>query len=277
MTESARMREGLARPPLPDYDKPPVVEVALGMQFRPPLAVDPMELAPLRDLWMPRYPKLGRQPPLPAVVEGQRVEPGIRVMLGADPPLQRQWFMSEDERDLVQLQQDRLIVNWRALDGAVPYPRYEHVRARFDEASLDLWDFIASRGKPEPVVEQAEANYINAIDPQDGPANLEAVFSWWGDSLADHHLFRPTEVSLAMVFDVPKLGTPPVRMYVNVQPADGADGRRVLFMTITVRGAPADTTRDGALAFIDEARQHIVNSFTEMTTETMHELWGRRA
>jgi hypothetical protein len=80
-----------------------------------------------------------------------------------------------------------------------------------------------------------------------------------------------------MVFPVHDVGNPPVRMYVNVQPADAEDGRKVLLMTLTVRGAPADTSRDGAVEFMNGAREHIVRTFTEMTTPEMHEKWQRRA
>lgn len=255
-----------------------MVEVALGMQLRPPLQVGPMELVPLRDRWSNLYPAHDQQVPLPPTVEGERSDLGMRVVMGGMPKLQRQWFVSADGRDLIQLQQDRLIVNWRAMDGAIPYPRYEHVRERVDQASRDLWDFVSSRGEPEFVVEQVEASYINAIEVPDGIGRLDRVYAWWGDALErQHHLGHPTDATLGMVFDVPDLGTPPVRMYVNVQPADAQEGRRVLFMTLTVRGAPADTSREGALVFMDGARGHIVNTFTEMTTDAMHQVWGRRA
>ena len=41
-------------------------------------------------------------------------------------------------------------------------------------------------------------------------------------------------------------------------------------MTLTLRGAPADTQLEGALAFFDEAHEHLDRSFLELTPTAMH-------
>jgi len=41
---------------LPEFSNPPVVEVALGVQFRPVYGLRPIELAILREKWRSKYP-----------------------------------------------------------------------------------------------------------------------------------------------------------------------------------------------------------------------------
>jgi len=53
---------------LPDYERPPVVEVVLGVQLRP-LQLRAIDLGPLRDIWKDRYPEL-----LVIAPEGARVQ-----------------------------------------------------------------------------------------------------------------------------------------------------------------------------------------------------------
>ena len=277
MAQSLDMSDGLTRPPLPDFADPPVVEVALGVQFQPPVELSPLDLGPLRERWRDRFPRLEQQPPLPPVVEAERASQlGVQVVVGA-APMVRQWFLAEEGRELIQLQQDRLIVNWRDVDGQVPYPRYEHVAALFAEASEALWNFLAEQNLPQPSVTQAEVNYINAIRVPDGLGDLGRVFSWWSSPAEHgHQLGNPEEATAGMIFRVRDMGSGPVRMYVDVQPADTTQGR-VLLMTLTVRGAPADTSRVSAIEFMGQGRAHIVNGFSEMTTAEMHEVWGRRS
>ena len=86
MAQSLDMSDGLTRPPLPDFADPPVVEVALGVQFQPPVELSPLDLGPLRERWRDRFPRLEQQPPLPPVVEAERASQlGVQVVVGAAP------------------------------------------------------------------------------------------------------------------------------------------------------------------------------------------------
>lgn len=78
-----------------------------------------------------------------------------------------------------------------------------------------------------------------------------------------------------MTFSVPDVGLPPVRMYVSLEPGQRADGRRVLFLTLTVRGAPGGAKMGDAVQFMDQAHDHLVRSFSELAPEPMHVAWER--
>ena len=260
----------------PDFENPPVVEMALGVQFRPLFAVRGITLAPLRERWRAEYPGVEEQPPLAPGIEGP-LAPGLGLAIGFGPvPSARHWFLSEDGTNLVQVQNDRLIVNWRQGDSAAPYPRYERMRALFEERVREFASFLKDEQIGSVDIVQAEINYINAVPVEAGEqGRLGRLLRAWGGT-AGHHLGEPEQARVALAFVIPDVGHPPVRLHVSVDPAQRPDGAPVLFMTLTARGAPNGRAVEDALKFLDEAHDHVTQSFLELTPETMHTIWGLR-
>jgi uncharacterized protein (TIGR04255 family) len=260
---------------LPKFERPPVVEVAMGVQFRPVFGLRGLALAPLREAWRSEYPRTEEQPPLAPSVEGSpALTPQFQFNL-VPVPITRQWFLDEAGIQLVQLQQDRLLINWRAGEPPAQYPRYRVLRQTFVDRFGELAGFVSGEGLGELEITQAELSYINAIDV--GPDELghigQFLRAWSGTE--GHHLGDPEQARLTLSFLVPGIGQPPVRLYAEVSPAQLESGQRVLFFTLTVRGHPGGKGLEEALKFMDEAREHLVRSFTELTTEATHEAWGR--
>lgn len=261
---------------VPTFIEPPVVEMALGAQFRPLFTLRGITLGPLRERWRDAYPRVEEQPPLPPAIEGGLV-PGIGLQIGFGPmPNMRHWFLNEAGTELVQLQHDRLIVNWRQADTSSAYPRYDRMRTIFEQRLADLVGFVEQHRLGTLEIVQAEANYINALDVEPrSQGHLGRLLRGWVGT-PGHHLGEPEEARVSLAFAVPDLGRPPVRMYVNVDPAQRGDGAPVLFMTLTVRGAPAGVGVAETLQFVDGAHDHLVQSFMELTAEPMHSAWGLR-
>lgn len=261
---------------LPEFEAPPLVEVSLGVQFHALPALRPIELGALRDAWRAEYPLVQELPPLPPQIESETPGiPALQFSLGL--PQARLWFLTTAQSQLVQVQSDRFIVNWRQTPDDAEYPRYATVREAFQQRLDDLIAFLDDRQFGSIKVTQVEATYINAIDPPPGQTrlgDLTRVFRHW-HPLDAHHLAGPDQARAAFAFSVPSLGRPPVRMYVSADPAVRPDGRPAHFLTMTVRGAPVESDRDAALRFLDEAHDHLVHSFAELTPESMHAEWRR--
>ncbi|MGI9119664.1 MAG: TIGR04255 family protein [Acidimicrobiales bacterium] len=261
--------------PLPGFDAPPVVEVALGVQFRPLLSLRPIELAALRERWRGRYPLVQEQPPLPPTIESPSGVPAVQFIIG--PALQtRLCFLDDAQVELIQLQHDRLTVNWRQVGPDAEYPRYPYVRGVFEERFSDLRSYVEENQLGSLDVTQVEMIYVNAIEMEDDQLGyLDQVLRNWLPPI-EHHLGDPEQARAALVFPVPQVGRPPVRMYVAADPAQRPDGRPAVFLTLTVRGAPTDERSEAALRFMDHAHEHVVRSFAELTPQAMHERWERR-
>jgi len=263
---------------LPEFDRPPVVEMAIGVQFRPLDGLRGLALGPLREAWRAEYPNIEEQPALAPALEGTPELAQQRLQLGLAPlPPVRQWFLSASGAELVQVQPDRLLVNWRA-DDELPtkYPRYPHMREIFERRFSDLAQFTISEGLGELEVSQAELTYINVIEATiDDLGRVDRLLEGWSGT-PRHHLGEPEQSRLTLTFLVPGIGQPPVRLYVEINPARKLNGEPVLFFTLTVRGRPGGGSLSESLKFLDDAHAHLVRSFDELTKESMHEAWGRR-
>jgi uncharacterized protein (TIGR04255 family) len=262
---------------LPKFERPPVVEVAVGVQFRPLFGMRGLALAPLRERWRDEYPNIEEQPPLVPTIEGS--PPLVpQFQFGVVPlPLTRQWFLNEAGTQLVQVQPDRLLINWRAGFDDPPdeYPRYRYMRQTFVHRFGDLTQFVADENLGELEIIQTELSYINVVET--GPDDLGHIGRFlkpWSGT-GSHHLDEPEQARMTLTFLIPDVGQPPVRLYAEVNPAQRPSGEPVLFFTLTARGNPGGKSLDESLKFLDEVRKHLASTFVELTTESMHEVWGR--
>lgn len=260
---------------LPEFEDPPVIEVALSVQFRSLPGLRGLAVAPLRELWRDRYPRVEEQPPLPSMVEGDMPSgPSLRINQGF--PATRFWFMNDDGTELVQLQHDRLSVNWRELGSGRAYPRYAAMREQFAGRYRDLANFTGAEGLGDLHVTQLELTYINAVtvDPGD-MGKLGRVLGTW-QTLPDHHLGEPEQVRVEMSFQVKDLGAGNSRLWVQAGPGQRGAGVPAMLLTLLIRGTPAGVGLDGVLTFLDDAHRHLVRSFAELTTREMRANWWWR-
>lgn len=260
---------------LPEFDTPPVVEVALGVQFRILPALRGLALAPLRELWRSQYPRVEEQPPLPSSV-GSGSPGGPIVQLNVGLPSMRYWFLSSDGSDLVQVQQDRLSVNWREAETGNPYPRYRSVRKAFEDRFRELQTFVEREHLGTVRVMQAELEYVNSVSVDPGrTGQIGQVLDDWHVA-SHHHLGEPEEARVQMSFRVGDLGDGESRLWVQVVPGQRKASEAAVLLTLSARGKPTGEGLDETLAFLDGAHNHIVLSFTELTTSAKHEVWRRR-
>ncbi len=225
---------------LPEFDNPPVAEVSIGVQFRPLIGMRGLSLAPLRERWLQNYPRVEEQAALAPVVEG--APPAMQLLqfnLGPLPPI-RQWFLNDSGTELIQVQPDRLIVNWRAGDPPTAYPRYSYMREVFEHRFGELVSFAAEENLGEPEITQAELSYVNVFEAGEELGRIDRFLKGWSGT-SGHHLGEPEQARVTLTYLIPGIGHPPVRLYVEVSPAQKITGEPVLFFTLTVRGNPGRT------------------------------------
>lgn len=263
---------------LPEFDRPPVVEVAIGVQFEPIKAFRQAHVGLLWNRIKADYPLTQDQPRLETPIEVTDegfVGPSFQLELLNSPPVHRAWFISADESLLLQVQDDRLIHNWRHRGGE--YPRFEPLLDQFWTHVDNYQAVLAEVGLSLPPVHQAEVTYINWIPV---------------DSM--EHFFRP---STAAEIDLPTVGPRPDvqrwtarypvrdedelvgRLAVETQPGGRLERGKAstgFQLALTFR-APvvAEASRKRVSVLLGQGRDAIVRSFTELTTQAMHEEWGR--
>lgn len=266
---------------LPEFSEPPVIETLLGVQFSPLDAFTVPHFGLYWERIRDEYPKAEVQPPLRPIVERFGAEAQIGEVRSevafVTVPEVRCWFIDQSETRLIQVQRDRFIQNWRKVKGDEAYPRYRHLKPKFEEEWKRFCHFLGEEKLGDPGVDQCEVTYVNHIEIGRGLRSFgeigAAVAYWSGTSFGDF-LPAPETVSLNAQFVIPENRG---RLYVAVRPAiRQRDPKEVLQLTLTARGRPQSSALEDIVKWFDLGHDWIVKGFTDFTTRRMHELWGRR-
>lgn len=266
---------------LPEFEHPPVVEVALGVQFEPVPKLDSPWIA---RFWFEkvqeRFPEWIEAPALPPVIEwfGIPGQPrGVMFRLGQGAFANRAVFQDASQTGLLQLQQDRFVRNWRKVETAGAYPRYESIRDSFASEVLQFRQFLTQHQLGELVPTQCEVTYVNhiPIDDVNKLGQIGTLVAPWSGKFSDGWLTAPETVEIASHHRIMIDDTPVGRLHIALQPGYG--GTQAMFvLTLTARGRPSGPTDADVLTFLNIGREQIVRGFTSVTSTEMHAKWGRR-
>ncbi len=273
------------RPDLPEFDNPPIVEVALAVQFD---RLESLRSTQLGLLWLnfkDRFPKTEEHPPLAPIVEEfgdhKVARPQVQFEVLNRPPTPRLWYLNETGTELIQVQQDRFAHNWRKVGGEDEYPRYERIRDSFLEELRQFDSFLEEHqvGTLRPNI--GEITYVNHVDLGKGLqtfAELDQVLTLWSGEYSDPFPAELEEARFTAQYLIPNdVGEPNGRLRIDATPAYRSDDNKpVLVLRLQARGKLCDQSLDGAMQFLDIGRSWIVRGFASVTTVEMHKVWKRR-
>lgn len=270
-----------AVPPMPSYKKPPIIEAVWSVQFAELTWLLAPHTGLFWDLVRDRFPACEEQPPIPHVLESESIfspPAGYSKVLPA-PPLNRHWFVSSSENELIQLQRDRFCCNWRKVNPTDTYPRYQRMRELFESNWRVFCRFVADLGHPDLSIDQCEMTYINHIDQGHGWNSIEQAGQVFRPVRWAHRmefLPAPKTIGVKLVFDIPNLGG---RLHVSlrhgVKTDESSENNQLLVLELTARGLPARTDLQGVLDWYALARESIVRGFADLTSPEMHTVWER--
>jgi uncharacterized protein (TIGR04255 family) len=260
------------------FARPPIFEVVCGAVFS---GKRPLVTADIGAYWQrvrDFFPKVEDAAPLPNMVE----QPGVGAIPVFEfsnlPPLRRAWFFSADGRNLIQLQQDRFLFNWKRASDEDSYPSYAVVIEQFDRHLAGFLEFCLEIGIGELTFRQFELAYVNHISRTNG---LDLI--GLGSLLVDHRrstdhprfLPDPEGVNWTSVYDLPNgFG----RLHVAAQTALSLPTQEKLVrIDLTARGMSPDTSSNGRRAWFDVAHEWITHGFADVTAPDLHseKCWGR--
>ncbi len=267
--------------PLPEFDRPPVSEVALSIEF------SPLERwgAAHGGLYWSRiirdYPRTETHQPIASQIEKfgsdtWQQQPGPKLKM-IDPAGIRFWFLTDDETRLIQIQRDRLIVNWRKVKGTEVYPRYESdIRPRFKREFASFIGFVQERELGKIDVQQCDVTYVNDIPLGEGWDSLSDLPKLLGVcSPLRPGSFLPMMETLFLQgsFEMPHNHG---RFHFATQFLKRmTDEREVYQLRLTARGKPDSSSESDVLSWLDIGREWVVRGFADLTTPEAHNLWGR--
>ena len=251
---------------LPDYDHPPVVEVAISAFFQP---ISKLTTVRVGEFWVANrndYPKTEDYPP---IMENVSLE-FITV-----PPLRRVFMITSDDRYVLQLQQDAFIHNWRKIKDEDEYPHFEAALEKFKRKFAQFRDFVAKNDLGPISGTRYEVTYVNHLP---GGNITEAMSKYIGilrlQPASERKLLQtPKALNADLWFDFREdQGTLQVSFK---QGSRTSDKKEVIQVELTARGA-AKADYSNMDSWLELAHGWIVNGFTEITTVAAHNQWGRK-
>jgi uncharacterized protein (TIGR04255 family) len=255
---------------LPSFERPPVVEVAVGVHFLQLPGLNTVGLVRLvDDLWRGRFPHTVEQPLAPPLSPQGR-GPMLAFQLQTGSPPIRLWSLTDDQSILIQVQYDRLLLNWRKVKDDDPYPRYKRLRSVFAEVWQEFSTYVGGRddyGVLQPSV--AEVSFFNRV-PMEGATEIPTVVKAFnvesglsGQVAAAYQLERE-------ITDGPAVGNQSIAL--NFRPENGH-----MHLEISTRIEIDTETGDTSdvMDSLDAAHRIGVLTFDSVTTENAHSAWGR--
>ncbi|MGB6658107.1 MAG: TIGR04255 family protein, partial [Xanthobacteraceae bacterium] len=225
-----------------------MTEVVLGVQFNSLERFLSPHLGLIWDVFREEFPLIEEHAYFPPVFEtfgasAPFMFPSINIPIMARPEMARIHFINRERTQLLQVQRDRLIHNWRKIGQGADYPRFEKMIEVFETGYRKFVSTIDQENLGPVVPNQCEVSYINQIAVSAGQTFWSLFASTFpncsaGATVAD--LGHPEDMTFAMRYVIPAAGGGPLgRVTVAAQPAKRADGTNIIQFTLTARGKPA--------------------------------------
>lgn len=243
------------------FEKPPVNEVALGYSF---LARPDLLIPHIGKFWSEledAYPHTQHAAPIVDNAE----------TAFTDIPLPRVWFLNSDKSRLVQLQQDRLICNWRGVVAGQPYIRFPPIQEEFQRIRK-LFEAYVLRKTGEPVRAAGYSlTYVNLIRSGEGwtpDADLSTVFPDQQWRAGARFLPRPSSVEWKATFQLPnEFGI----LSATVQPARLVREKTpIIKFELSANSGSLGGRSVELEEWLKIAHEWIVRAFEDLTSPQMH-------
>jgi uncharacterized protein (TIGR04255 family) len=245
------------------FKRPPVVEVVCGVRFH---TGGKMKVAHLGAFWATlkdTYPV------------AEEAAPIMRAPIDPQPDMApRTWLITGDGSELIQLQKDWFLLNWKKANDSQPYPSYQIVKSAFDRRFGEFLHFLASE-RIDISYKEFELTYVNHISNANGLGEVGEV------ALLVDHLFSPKDRFLPAPLQINwKTSYPLPNDYgrLNVSAQTGvvtSTGERLIRLDLQALGLPSDPPESQMDDWFELAHEWITRGFADITAPKLHEIWGR--
>ncbi len=266
---------------LPEFERPPVVEVAVSVQFDEPAISGPLIMLRWSQI-RNSFPKYEEVPPIPFNIEmfdGPR-EPRFEFEISDAPPTPRFFMKSESESEILQVQENMFGYSWRKLAPTDEYPRYKKIISGFKRELAAFQMFLSEENLGDISPVQCEVTYVNIILPEEvwsSHSELGKIVPSATPRLTEGFLPPPEQSRYVAQYVISgDDGLPQGRLYVSVEPGYIMGEKTPMYLLkLTARGAPQGLCRAGVIKTMDIGHEWIVRGFTTLTSGEMHQAWER--
>lgn len=259
---------------LPSFERPPLIETVLGVQFAPIKGLSTAHLGLFWGQLGESWTRAGEAEALGQLLIEEEL-PSIRLdELVVHGQSRRLRFLDESKTRLLQVENGWLVYNWRRHSDADAYPRFHQILPEF-LALLAKWkSFLAARGLGEMKANLWEVCYVNAIERDsvwEAPADWAEFLPTLLSTPRLTHLGPPTTGAIRWRFPLPRaVGSLEITLDHVLDPTGEREALRI---TQVARGRLTDL--QDLEARLRAGHETIVQTFEAMTSDTAQRHWGR--
>ena len=255
------------------FDKPPINEVVVSMLFDPPL--DGFRSEHVGRFWekiREEFPSVQQQIPF-ARSFGPTIGPDEVI------PMPRYWFISADDANVIQIQKEAFIYNWRRR-GDNLYPGFmSSIEPSFRRLYKVFESFLtADLTLHKPTIIACELTYVDIIEAGEYWTGLEdtsKVIPSFSNLAIDSENTKRSGFNYAQGYDVEDGIQLDISIISGVGPSDPE--RRALRLEFKAQGQFNGVQKHETDEWWKRAHDVIAQCFVGVTSEDVqYELWGRR-
>ena len=252
------------------FENPPIDEVMCSILFNP---ITDLRAGHLGILWNKFRPDFS------GIEDQNLLNPVSAEDLNnlEKPPLPRVWFEHEDENELIQMQFNRFIYNWRKRRPSDKYPGYRKFMDNFEMYLSHFQKFLEEEQLGAVVPNQYEIVYIDNILENEGwetISDLDKVFpnfiSYKGQNIFPANI---SEINWQMAFGLPDDSG---QLQLSIRNARRVvDNRHLLRVEFrAISNQPYKEMR----RWFDSVHDVIFNLFSNLVNDEIQEkYWGRKS
>jgi uncharacterized protein (TIGR04255 family) len=251
------------------FDNPPIDEIICGIVFDSIKGLQAGHLGMLWQKFKPDFPVIQDQNLLSPISEEDLENRDA-------PPLPRVWLVHKDENELIQMQFNRFMYNWRKRQPDDRYPGYSTFMANFEKYLYHFQDFLNEEKLGNVAPRHYELTYIDDILEKEGwetITDLGEVFPGL-ISLKGHKALPPDirEFSWQMLFGLPNDSG---RLQLSIRNARLISGDKSHLLRVEFRAVssePCQPIRD----WFNLAHDVIYDLFLNLINEEIQtQFWGK--
>lgn len=223
-----------------------------------------------------QYPACQEMPPIARIIEEFPAKPKSEEMIMFEQlnalPLPRIFLVNGEGDNLIQIQRDRFLQNWRKMKPESQYPSYTALYPEFEKAVSLFNNFLRNEKIGEVKLNQYELTYVNHIPLKiinNDISLIEKVFPDFRCLDRPHFLPKPERFFCRRTYQLPeKKG----RLHVVLKQGQNVEtGEEVFILDLTARGFGVQMK-----GWFDLAHEWIVRGFTDLTSSEIQKvIWER--
>ena len=251
------------------YENPPIDEIVCGIRFDP---IKQLQSGHFGILWQ----KFRHDFPM---TEDQIIVGPVSQEDFGNPdkfPLPRVWFTHKEENELIQVQRNRFLHNWRKRRPNDEYPGYEKVVENFEKYLLHFQEFLLEENLENLVAKEYELTYIDLISKRHGWENSGDLIKVFPNLLSSTEqsvfLDNVTDINWQTILGLPNnLGQLAIAIRTARRVSDNQQLLQLEFKALS--NQPYQPMRD----WFDAAHNAITQLFSNLISKEIQErFWGRK-